>query len=452
MTHSCSKSWNWVLYGIFGALLVLMLPACAYEPPGTAESTVADTTIAFPGALGWAAHTPGGRGGKIIRVTTLEPDGPGSFLEAIETPGPRIVVFEVGGVIDLGGVSARIREPFLTIAGQTAPSPGITFIKGGLAIETHDVILQHIRVRPGEAGKAKESGWEVDGIATNSAYDVIVDHCSVSWSTDENLSASGPRFDGETAEDWRQETSHDITFSHNLIAEALSHSTHSKGEHSMGSLIHDNATGIAVVRNLYAHNMHRNPYFKGGARGVVVNNLIYNPGNLAVHYTLVPDEWEGHPYATGTMVLVGNLLQRGPDTDDDTPLFHFGGAGDLELFAEDNFAYDQAGNPVQNVRKSDRSRGGVVRQVNEIPLWPDDLEVIPVSELQEYLVQNAGARPWDRDEHDRRIIQSVIDKTGEIIDGEHEVGGYPDMKETHRPFNPEDWDLRFMVPQNGSYE
>src|SRR3954466_8105350 len=83
------------------------------------------TALAFPGAQGWAAHTPGGRGGKILRVTTLKADGPGSLRAAIQTPGARIVVFEVGGAIDLDRSVLDVREPFLTIAGQTAPSPGI---------------------------------------------------------------------------------------------------------------------------------------------------------------------------------------------------------------------------------------------------------------------------------------------------------------------------------------
>src|SRR5687768_16741984 len=81
----------------------------------------AEAPLAFPGALGVAATTPGGRGGEIVRVTTLAPTGPGSFLEAVKKAGPRIVVFEVGGVIDLSESTVKITEPFLTIAGQTAP-------------------------------------------------------------------------------------------------------------------------------------------------------------------------------------------------------------------------------------------------------------------------------------------------------------------------------------------
>src|SRR6185369_4746388 len=102
------------------------------------------------------------------------------------------------------------------------------------------VILSHLRVRPGEAEQAKKSGWEIDGITTaRGAFDVVVDHCSTSWATDENLSASGPRFDGENVEAWRASTSHRITFSNDIVAEGLSRSTHGKGEHSKGSLIHD---------------------------------------------------------------------------------------------------------------------------------------------------------------------------------------------------------------------
>src|SRR5687767_15113871 len=136
---------------------------------------------AFDGAVGWAADTPGGRGGAILRVTSLAADGPGSLRAALEAKGPRIIVFEVGGVIDLGRATLSIDEPFLTIAGQTAPSPGITIIRGGLDIRTHDVIVRHIRIRTGVDGQAPRSGWEADALSTVGAYNVIVDHCSMSW-------------------------------------------------------------------------------------------------------------------------------------------------------------------------------------------------------------------------------------------------------------------------------
>lgn len=196
--------------GAIAAAIGLMLapqgPAAAQDAP------VAEAALpAFPGALGWAARTPGGRGGRIIRVTTLDGEGPGSLRAAIEAEGPRIVVFEVGGVIDLGKKTLRLRNPFITIAGQTAPSPGVTLVRGGMDISAHDVVIQHIRIRPGSAGGGWMSGWDEDGISTIGAYNVIIDHCSLTWATDENLSASGPRFTGSTPDEWRAGTSHDIT-------------------------------------------------------------------------------------------------------------------------------------------------------------------------------------------------------------------------------------------------
>ncbi|MGH1558679.1 hypothetical protein ACRAWD_15290 [Caulobacter segnis] len=133
-------------------------------------------------------------------------------------------------MIDLARKSIRITEPFLTIAGETAPSPGITLIRGSLEIQSHDVIVRHIRVRAGRDGEPGKSGWEVDGITCWKAYDVIVDHCSTSWATDENLSASGPRFEGgEDPAKWRDGTSHRITFSNNIVAEGLSNAEPREG-------------------------------------------------------------------------------------------------------------------------------------------------------------------------------------------------------------------------------
>ncbi len=146
--------------------------------------------------LGWAGGTPGGDGGAVIRVTTLVGDGPGSFRAAVTAKGPRTVVFDVAGVIDLGRKNIRIVEPFLTIAGETAPSPGVTLIKGDLAIQTHDVIVRHLRVRAGRDGAAARSGWEVDGITCWKAHDVIVDHCSITLGHRREPVGLGPAFTG----------------------------------------------------------------------------------------------------------------------------------------------------------------------------------------------------------------------------------------------------------------
>jgi len=421
------------------AALLLSLAQTVAAAPGP------ETRPAFPGALGWAAHTPGGRGGTIIRVTTLATEGPGSFLEAVNAKGPRIVVFEVGGVIDLGLKTVKIREPFLTIAGQTAPQPGITLIRGGIDIATHDVIVRHIRVRPGEAGQPKRSGVDFDAISTVGGRDIIVDHCSLTWATDENLSASGPRFGGETPQQWRDNTSHRITFSHNLIAEGLAYSSHGKGEHSKGSLIHDNARDILIIGNLYAHNRERNPMFKGGSQGWVINNLIYNPGQRAVHYNLVAAEWDGHAYEDGRLALIGNVMRGGPDTPKNSVLFMFGGSGALDLYLHDNVAVDRIGEPLPMQGRYSTAPVGV-RMLKTSPALPFGVKPIPAAEVQDAVIANAGARPWDRDDIDRRILADTIEGRGEVIDSEQDVGGYPKHAETRQAFVPADWDLDTMEP------
>lgn len=400
---------------------------------------------AFPGAQGWAAHTPGGRGGQILRVTTLAADGPGSLIEALRTSGPRIVVFEVAGVIDFGMREIRIDQPYLTIAGQTAPSPGITIIRGGLTIATHDIVVRHLRIRPGEGHLQKSAGFDIDAITTvGGAYDVIVDHNSMTWATDENLSSSGTRFVGATPDEWRHNVSRRITFSNNLLAEGLAHSTHAKGEHSKGSLIHDNVNDILIVGNLYAHNYERSPLFKGGVRGQLINNLIYDPGQRAVHYNLIAEEWVGREYQLGRLALRGNVLRGGPSTEA-LAFFMLGGSGDVELYMDDTIAVDRIGQPVPLIGRYTTGRARIIEQ-KRAPALPFGVNLLAAVDVQDAVIENAGARPWDRDDIDRRIVANVIEGRGAIIDSENEVGGYPRVPEVRAPFVEADWDLDTLEP------
>ena len=416
---------------------------------GTRASLAADGA-AFPGAMGWAAAAPGGRGGRVLRVTSLDEHGPGTLRAALEAQGPRIVVFEVGGIIDLNGRDIRIANPFLTIAGQTAPEPGITIIRGGISIRTHDVIVRHVRIRPGANGAAPKSGWEVDGLTTSGAHDVIVDQCSFSWATDENLSASGPRFDGgDTVEQWRQHTSRRITFSRNIVAEGLSNSSHAKGEHSKGTLIHDNATDVLIVGNLYAHDYERNQLFKGGVHAVTANNLIYDPGNRCMHSALNAEEWIGHDWVVGKLAMVGNVTKGGPSTRADLPFLIVEGQGDLDLYAVDNAAFHADGRPMLAVGIiSDRNP--VITRLDQPPQWPAAFRAKPSGEVAAWIEAEAGARPWARDAVDRRILEQVRTGTGRVIDDESEVGGYPVVAPTQRPFVEADWDMATMVRRDGA--
>jgi hypothetical protein len=322
-------------------------------------------------------------------------------------------------------------------------------IKGELEIQTSDVIVQHLMFRPGEYGRPKRSGGDHDGLnTTNGAARIIVDHCSFSWATDENLSASGPRFKGQNPEEWRSNTSHQITFSHNLIYEGLSESVHAKGEHSKGSLIHDNATDIFIFGNIYASNVERNALFKGGVFAAMVNNFIYNPVARAVHYNLVAHEWMGYPYQTGQITLVGNVYRQGPNTRPHVPFFTLGGDGDVELFLADNIAQDRHG---QAVAMTGRYTSGKARMIEvKTPRLPKQTTYIAPQQLEAELMLKAGARPWRRDPIDFKQLSDIAEDRGTIIHSETEnAHGMPSYKRTFKKFDPSFWNLQDMSPARG---
>ncbi|WP_165074140.1 pectate lyase family protein [Paludisphaera rhizosphaerae] len=378
---------------------------------------------------GWT-DTRGGGDGKVIRVTTLAAGGPGSLAEALAADGPRVIEFAVGGKIEMGGRSLKVARPFVTIAGETAPTPGITITDGGMGITTHDVIVRHLRIRPGASARERKSGWEVDGLTTaDGAHDVIVDHCSLTWATDENLNASGPRFDGANPDEWRKNTSHRVTFSHCIIGEGLHNSTHAKGKHSKGSLVHDNATEIAIIGNLYISNDDRNPLFKGGARGAVVNNLIHNPGGRVMQYALNPGEWSGHDWQRGAIVIVGNVAKKGPSTSSKTVFLD--GRGPCDVYLKDNLYFDKKGGELPTApvftdvtpapAPTSPSTPREPRIAEEPMFWPPRLKALSAAETSVWVLANAGARAWDRDATDRRLIDEANSGGGKIIDFESEV-------------------------------
>ncbi|AEG50707.1 hypothetical protein Sphch_3089 [Sphingobium chlorophenolicum L-1] len=428
---------------MIGSALMVLAAACAPLPAmAAAPARVAASPV---------EPTKGGAGGRIIRVTSLAKNGPGSLREAIDAKGPRIVVFEVGGVIDLGRDVLEIREPFLTIAGQTAPSPGVTLIRAGIDLKTHDVILSHMRVMTGADGQPHFSQWEADAFSTVAAHNVIVEHCSFLWAVDENMSASGPRFEGRTPAEWRAHTSHDILFRDNLAAEGLANASHPKGEHSKGSLVHDNATGITFYRNIWAHNVERAPLVKGGAQVRMINNLIYDPGHRAVHYNLMSLEWAGHDYVTGQITAVGNVMRGGNSTDPGLPFLMLGGDGDLAFHGRDNRAVDRFGNALPMFGRYGETKARLV-EAKEPLASLDGFDILPSGAVEASLLASAGARPWDRAADDIRVLFFVAEGRGEIIDDEHQVGaGYPKLAETRAPFVATDWNLTSMTPRSGRY-
>jgi hypothetical protein len=405
----------------------------------------AGTALAHP-----ADPTEGGQGGRIIRVTTLAKDGPGSLAEAVAAKGKRIIVFEVGGAIDLERSVLDIKEPYVTIAGQTAPSPGITLLRGGIDVHAHDVKISHLRVLTGAAGQPRLSGWEADAFSTVGAHNVVIENNTFLWAIDENMSASGPRFNGKTVAEWRQNTTHDVVFRLNLAAEGLANASHPKGEHSKGSLVHDNATRIVFDRNIWAHNVERSPLVKGGAQVLLVNNLIYNPGHRAVHYNLMDLEWAGHAPVTGEITAVGNVLRGGNDTDPGLPFLMLGGVGDLAFYGKDNRAVDRHGNPLPMFGRYGETGAKLIEKAAPLA----DLtgyDVLPSGEVETTLLATAGARPWDRGEEEIRVLFFIAEGRGDILDSEDEVGGYPKLEATRAPFHEADWNLATMTPKSGLY-
>lgn len=420
-----------------GLLLSLTLGALGFAAPIRAAAAD-DATAAIPGAAamtftGFGSDTPGGRGGRVIHVTTLDRDGEGSLKSALAATGPRIIVFEVGGIIDWQKDTVAVTAGQVTIAGETAPSPGITIIRGELSVEAPDVIVRHLRMRLGDGADLKKPNWEADCMhATGpNAHDVLFDHCSTAWSIDENLSVSGPReLNG---------TSHHVTIRECIIAEGLDDSTHTKGPHSKGTLIHDFVHDVAIVGNFYAHDYNRNPFLKPNTTVFMANNLIYDPVSAAIHFAWVPEEYKviNHSMDPGQLTSIANVLRMGPYTPPGLPMYTCTpGApkGVGLLYQKDSLVYSRKGQVMWSgdSGKPGHLAEGQIKLVKEPMLWPKDFKPLPVAQTEAYVLKNAGARPKDRDSVDQRIIRDYQERKGNILDSQDEVGGYPKARPTHR--------------------
>jgi len=250
---------------------------------------------AFPGAEGFGSYTPGGRGGRVIEVTNLNADGPGSLKAAVDAKGARIVVFRVSGIIQLKR-QLNIREPFITIAGQTAPGDGICLRGAYIWVGTHDVIIRHLRVRVGDSPEGPDPGnrdaLDVAGDA-NRVYNVIIDHCSFSWALDETVSTwYGAR---------------DVTIQWCIVSEPLMDSLHPQGSHSTGVLLGSGGNTVSVHHCLLAHNSGRNPLIAADHGKSIVdwrNNVVYNYGGSGC----------GNARGSVDVNYVGNYIRMGPNS------------------------------------------------------------------------------------------------------------------------------------------
>ena len=390
---------------------------------------------AFPGAEGFGANTPGGRGGQVLIVTNLDDSGPGSLRAACTAKGPRIVVFRVAGTIALKS-DIVVKEPYLTLEAQTAPGDGICLRDATFGVATHDVIVRYLRCRLGDVTSREADSLDV----WNGSSNVIFDHCTATWSIDECLSLSG--------------NNQNITIQWCLIGESLNRSKHSKGEHGYGSLARANGP-VTFHHNLWLHNDSRNPRMGDNyGRGTNFptfdfrNNVIYDFGATA----------SGLTQGKLKINYVANFTRPGPSSKARTPIT-IGPKSDIQFFIRDNIL---DGNPVftaDNTRyfsttefeETNSSGEKVMRQevrTVEHPFEAPRVTTVPAKDLLAFVLPTVGASLPKRDAVDTRLVEDVRNRTGRIIDTQTQVGGWPELKSGEVPLDsdndgmPDAWEIK----------
>jgi len=416
---------------------------------------------AFPGAEGGGMFTPGGRGGKVYVVTSLADSGPGTFREACEAGGARMVVFNVAGMIRLE-TPISIRAPYITIAGQTAPGDGVVIAGESVDIDTHDVIIRHMRFRRGEVNVTRRD----DAVGGDAIGNIIIDHTSASWGLDESLSVYrnmwSPEPDRHPDRSPEKLPTVNITIQNSIIAETLDLYNHAFGS-TFGGL---NST---MARNLFANNIARNPSVGMWGDFSFVNNVLFNWWNRTLDGGDYRSMWN----------IINNYYKPGPITPENDPVryriaksekgsidatifariyAHGNKIHDNKLISDDNWAGGiQLGMPHEEAMEY----FGQVRMKSPFPMA--DVRIMPAQEAFEWVMDHAGATIPKRDAVDERIVKQVRTGVIEYKDGldakdskyvkrrlpadsykkgiitnVNQVGGYPEYKGT--PYNDTDSD------------
>jgi hypothetical protein len=347
----------------------------------------------FPNSEGFGSQSRSAYAGptlpKIVKVTNLNDTGAGSLRWAISLEEPRIIVFEVAGVIQLRS-DLLIASPYVIVAGQTAPHPGITLTNFPLAIGTHDVLVQSLKIRLGHKSGKQKDAVNIAGYPQGT-FNVVVDHCSISWGMDENVGI----LEGGTG----------ITISHCIIGEGLK-----ALNHSMGLLAMDTEE-ISVIKNIFVHNADRNPLIRGNSgKGLVANNLIYNSETHAIYFG--SKEGAGSPMQ---IAAINNYYIPGKNNRNEyiisiSPQSHF----------ENKYFFQ--GNQTQGVTAFDSWTGKMVHnpgasgiKETKAPFELPALKLLETSKVMDYLLLNAGAKPSQRDAIDRRLLNDIRNGTGQWI-------------------------------------
>ncbi len=393
-------------------LLTFCMMSCAQQKKNVHQGE--SSGIAFPGAEGFGKYTTGGRGGRTYIVSNLEDKGPGSFREAAEANEKRIIVFAVSGTIRL---QSRISiKGNVTIAGQTAPGDGICIADQPVVLGGNNIIIRYLRFRMGDRMQNK---GKVDGSGSDDAFggigkkNIILDHCSMSWSTDEVCTV----YNGDST-----------TLQWNIIAEPLNYSYHFETgdkdfeNHGYGGIW--GGKHMSAHHNLFAHCVSRNPRFAGirstGEELVDYrNNVLYNWGQNNIY------GGEG-----GNYNLVNNYYKYGPSTSRNvwfrivnpskTETIGFG-----KYHVEGNFVSGSDEVTKENRKGVHMGNGGTDADktvaLQEKPFANEVIRPQSAKEAYESVLMSAGAS-FRRDTLDQRIINDVKNGTGRIIDVQ---GGFP---------------------------
>ena len=424
---------------------------------------------AFPGAEGGGAFSFGGRGGKVLVVTNLNDSGEGSLRWACEQGGARIVVFNVAGIIRLTS-PIIVRAPYITLAGQTAPGDGICIAGESFWVETHDVVVRHLRFRRGETWVGRRD----DSFGGNPVGNIMIDHCSNSWGLDENISFYRHMYTPEGSTERRKLPTVNITIQNSISSQALDTYNHSFGSTLGGG----NAT---FMRNLWANNAGRNPSIGMGGGFNFINNVVYNwvhrsadgggapynfinnyykPGPLtpkntnAGHRILKPEDGGRGRY--GQVYAVGNIMEGYPE------------------ITADNWA---GGIQIQEQANTD---GHTEAMKVDVP-FPirNPFPIMQAQDAYNFVLDNVGANFPKRDIVDARIVKQV--RTGEvyydksveneefyqfehrrlkpdsykygIITDVRQVGGYPEykgkpVKDSDGDGMPDKWEKKYGLNPN----
>jgi pectate lyase len=436
---------------------------------------------AFQGAVGGGAETTHGRGGRVLFVTNLNDSGPGSLRAAIDAVGPRIVVFRVSGTIHLKS-RLTIDNPYIYIAGQSAPGGGIQIVgndtprsdgrgcRQTISIRTHDVVLRYLRVRKGRCLYA----WDDPGVSWSQAeetnivirsigspiYNIVVDHVSTSWSSDQVMSVDNAR---------------NVTVSNSLIAEVLEGGTGilvgmDDGEKAF------HMTDIDFYRNLISTNRHRNPFLRNRS-GQFINNIVYNWSRWTTIvqnggvYDIIGNLYTSGPIPTQTCCRAEILVstetpnERYISAEHPPSVYVSGNKGPYH--DTDNYEMTWRSSTQGSLRNvlEDRYRRSAPRK--DLP--KHTIPVLAVTDLETDLLPVVGASRrvdclgnWvpNRDEADLRIIRDYREGKGSTPNHESEVGGFPKIasgvacRDSNGDGVPDDWynanDLNPNEPGLGS--